>query len=87
MRTQFRSHFVITSEMFSFEVILQWAEEMKVVRLKVRAVWWMGKVFPAKLLQEVRCDAGRVGQKSVAFSAAPYPVAVPVCGHCCSAVQ
>jgi hypothetical protein len=56
--------------MFSFEVILQWAEEMKVVRFKLRALWWMGKVFAAKLLQELRCDAGRNGQRRAAFSVA-----------------
>jgi hypothetical protein len=68
--------------MFSFEVIRQWAEEMKVVRLKVRAVWWMGKVFPEKLLQEVRCDTGRAGQKR-----ALHAVALPVCSQSCPAVQ
>jgi hypothetical protein len=64
----FRFNFVITPEMFSFEVTLQWAEEIKVFRFKVRAVWWMGKIFPAQLLQELRCDTDRAGQKRRALS-------------------
>jgi hypothetical protein len=52
-------HLIITLEVFSFKVFL-WSREVEVIRHKVQAVWWMGKTFPVKLLQELHCDMGCV---------------------------
>jgi hypothetical protein len=87
LETQFRFNIVITPKIFSFEVMLQWVAEMKVVRPKVRAVWWTGKVFAARLLEELRCNTGRTGQTRIALSEAFHEGTVPVCTHCCPADQ
>jgi hypothetical protein len=46
---------VITSYVLFFKVLLQWSEEVEVTRWKVQAVWWVGKTFPVKQLQDLYC--------------------------------
>jgi hypothetical protein len=41
-------HLTIMTEMFLFEVLLQWSDEVEFARHNFQDVWWMGKTFPVE---------------------------------------
>jgi ectoine hydroxylase-related dioxygenase (phytanoyl-CoA dioxygenase family) len=43
---------------FSFAVLLEWSKKVEVAMHKIWTTWWMGKTFPAKMLQEQHSDRG-----------------------------
>jgi hypothetical protein len=53
------------SERFSFEEIFQWSKEEEGTRNKIQDVWWMGKTFLGKILQELHCNMGCTGVGTV----------------------
>jgi hypothetical protein len=43
------------------EVLHQCSEQIEVTRCKIQSIWWIGKILPVKLIQELYCEVGCLG--------------------------